>query len=377
MLRTVLLLLAFAEGVNCATMEIFNFKNYSDAIHKQRELRGKRGTQDLVTYWTTYYLGYVSIGTPGQGFNLLMDTGSSSIWVASGLCTTSGCLGEGPIRNKNRFDWWRSSTFKLANENFKLYYGTGEVSGFVGMDNVNMGGVMVTGQKFGIANNINHWGITPVAGIFGMGFPKSYAIPAPMQNFVRGFPSPYWIMWMNPAVINPSLGQSAGLISFGQQDNAHCRPTWQYVPVSSASDWQVALSSFQIGGYFVATTGQHALVDSGSSWMGVPQLVLNAVVKVTGAYWNGNTYLYMLPCSARFSKPELKFTIHGIIYTVPSTQYIVNLNHGNGQCVLGFMSTGSGRFNHAYILGMPWFRSFCNLFNYRERTIGFSSSIGA
>ncbi|VDL79259.1 unnamed protein product [Nippostrongylus brasiliensis] len=292
-----------------------------------------------------------------------MDSGSSSIWVVSGGCNSPACLGSGSARkNKKRFNWWLSSTFKLAMESFKFYYGTGEVSGFVGIDNVNIGGVTIAGQKFGIATEISHWGSTPVGGIFGMGFPKSYAVASPMQNFVRGLPSPYWIMWINPAVINPTLGQSTGLISFGQLDEKHCRPTWRWVPLSSDSDWQVALSSFQIGSYYVDTTGQ---------------AVLNEVVRVTGASWNGNIGLYMLPCSTRHRKPELKFAIHGIIYGIASNQYIVNLNHGNNRCVLGFMSTGGGRFNHGYILGAPWFRSFCNLFNYRDRNMAFSSSIAA
>ncbi|WKY10278.1 hypothetical protein Q1695_002544 [Nippostrongylus brasiliensis] len=385
MLRTVLLLLTLAEVLNCSkfTMEIFNFQNYSELIHPQRSNfsgREKRATQNLITYWNTYYLGYVTIGTPGQGFYLLMDSGSSSIWVASGGCNSPACLGSGSARkNKKRFNWWLSSTFKLAMENFKFYYGTGEVSGFVGIDNVNIGGVTVAGQKFGIATEISHWGSTPVGGIFGMGFPKLYAVASPMQNFVRGLPSPYWIMWINPAVINPTLGQSTGLISFGQLDEKHCRPTWRWVPLSSDSDWQVALSSFQIGSYYVDTT--EALLIStrfvDRPPLGLTKLSITLRTLLSTAERHGLESHRQFSTSTRHRKPELKFAIHGIIYGIASNQYIVNLNHGNNRCVLGFMSTGGGRFNHGYILGAPWFRSFCNLFNYRDRNMAFSSSIAA
>ena len=38
------------------------------------------------------YSGSMTIGTPAQTFNFILDTGSSDLWIASSACT-SGCTG--------------------------------------------------------------------------------------------------------------------------------------------------------------------------------------------------------------------------------------------------------------------------------------------
>ena len=74
-----------------------------------------------------------------QQFNVILDTGSSDLWVASTDC--QACP-----QNDVLFDNTKSSTFSTQNQQISISYGSGEVAGIVATDTVNMGGFTVSGQ---------------------------------------------------------------------------------------------------------------------------------------------------------------------------------------------------------------------------------------
>lgn len=67
-----------------------NLTQVKEFVHirtKQREryrlkfMNAATKTQNLRDYFDTEYLAYISIGTPRQTFSVIMDTGSSNVWV--------------------------------------------------------------------------------------------------------------------------------------------------------------------------------------------------------------------------------------------------------------------------------------------------------
>lgn len=75
----------------------------------------------------TQYYGPITIGTPGQPFEVIFDTGSSNLWVPSKECRLSAAC-----YLHKYFDSSQSSTYKYNGTNFNITYGSGAVSGYVG-----------------------------------------------------------------------------------------------------------------------------------------------------------------------------------------------------------------------------------------------------
>ncbi|KAG6822690.1 hypothetical protein H0H93_005073, partial [Arthromyces matolae] len=87
------------------------------------------------------YFASINIGTPAQTFNVILDTGSSDLWVADTSCAT--CSSSTP-----RYDSTKSSSFVTANQNTQIKYGSGDVAGVVGTETVSMGPFTVAQQPF-------------------------------------------------------------------------------------------------------------------------------------------------------------------------------------------------------------------------------------
>ncbi|EPB74054.1 hypothetical protein ANCCEY_06841 [Ancylostoma ceylanicum] len=48
---------------------------------------GKKYTQEINDYYDLEYLGNVTIGTPDQTFQMVLDTGSSNFWIPDYTCS--------------------------------------------------------------------------------------------------------------------------------------------------------------------------------------------------------------------------------------------------------------------------------------------------
>lgn len=80
-------------------------------------------------------------------FDLILDTGSSDLWVAGTECTIDACQGI------TKYNPSASSTFQNASTAFQISYGSGDASGYVASESVALGGATVTNQKFGTSSD--------------------------------------------------------------------------------------------------------------------------------------------------------------------------------------------------------------------------------
>ena len=139
----------------------------------------------LKNFRNTQYYGSISIGTPGQSFEVVFDTGSANLWVPGSGCTAVGCL------SHRRFDSRASSTFQEAGgSGIYIKFGTGEISGRLSRDTVSTQGVTVDGQSFIEVTDEGNFpfGDYPFSGIVGLA-PPALAAPAPCA-FAEPAPPP-------------------------------------------------------------------------------------------------------------------------------------------------------------------------------------------
>ncbi|KZT28506.1 acid protease [Neolentinus lepideus HHB14362 ss-1] len=114
------------------------------------------------------YIAEINIG--GQEFPVLVDTGSSDLWVISTNCTDTDCLGLSMYRP--------TSTLSITDIPFKLNYLMGSVSGTVGYETVTLGNYQICSQVFAIADDATDLSLSVrgYSGIMGLSLSAAASI---------------------------------------------------------------------------------------------------------------------------------------------------------------------------------------------------------
>ncbi|KAF8385429.1 hypothetical protein PRIPAC_74571, partial [Pristionchus pacificus] len=317
-------------------------------------------SQPFIDYFDDFYLGDIGLGTPYQNFTIVLDTGSSNLWVIDAACTSSQCKGFPESGyNKHQFDTNKSSTFVKTSQPFAIFYRSGECRGYIATDVLNLAGLVYPTQGFGVATAIGSlFGEKPMDGILGLGWPAlaEDGIVPPIQNLLDQLDQPIFTVWLDRHA-KPAEDKLGGLITYGGLDNENCDAQIDYVTLSSKTFWQFPINSFSIGS-FRLNSKTEAISDTGSSWIGAPPAAVNGIVKATGALFDMSNGVFIVPCTGSY--PDLIFTIGGKAYNIAS-EYVVDLELGKGNCALTLFEQQGGGFGPSWTLGDTWIRTYCNV----------------
>ena len=126
------------------------------------------GRTDLKTCDDNVFYAEASLGTPPQTFQLLIDTGSSDLWVAATNCEdVQG--GNGGCPTTNLYDFEASSTAKgFEGVRVAIDYVDGELArGPALSDTFTFGGVAVQNMEFVAADQADFWACGQEDGVLG------------------------------------------------------------------------------------------------------------------------------------------------------------------------------------------------------------------
>src|SRR5436309_4896579 len=89
----------------------------------------------------------IELGTPPQTFKVVLDTGSSNLWVPSSECGSIACY------LHSKYDHSASSSYEKNGSSFEIRYGSGELSGYVSQDVMTIGDLKIKDQLFAEATS--------------------------------------------------------------------------------------------------------------------------------------------------------------------------------------------------------------------------------
>ncbi|XP_017869811.1 PREDICTED: cathepsin E-A-like [Drosophila arizonae] len=315
--------------------------------------------EQLVNDVNMEYYGIITIGTPPQTFNVLFDTGSSNLWVPSIQCASASC------QDHMSFNPTLSTTYTYTNEMITLKYGTGGMSGFLGIDVINVSGLVVANQTFGLATTEqnNTFVSDGFDGILGMGY-ASLAV----NNVVP----PFYNMLAQGLIANPvfsfylarnGTSQQGGELILGGSDPSLYKGSMTYADITEQNYWQFNMDSAILNGQ-VLCTNCAAIADTGTSLLVAPMDIYNKIKVVLGVSSDDT-----IDCSNTSNMPTFLFTIGGKVFGVPNSAYIITTDIG---CILGV----SGMEQQFWILGDVFLGQYYSEFDLGKNRIGFASVSG-
>lgn len=322
-------------------------------------------------YMDAQYFGTLSVGTPPQSFRVIFDTGSSNLWV------NNQRPGRWPWSPKHpNYDHKNSSTYKADGSTFAIRYGSGPVSGVYSKDTVEIAGYNTEGYTFAEVDNTRGlgpaWTFAHFDGICGLGLAGISVdhMVTPLQAIAGKLKEKVFAFFLG------SNG-GAGELVLGGVDEDHYQGEFLHVPVIETVPgrwgyWAFKMDDLQLGGESV-TSVRKAIVDSGTSLMGVPESDLAAIATKVGATHLapfGPLYKeYKVDCAA--PSPDLDFVIGGKKLTLTKDQYVLK----NGpMCLLAMIGIDVPEpAGPLYILGDVFMRVYYVKHDFDKKELGFAN----
>lgn len=301
-----------------------------------------------------YYYGVIGIGNPPQNFSVNFDTGSANLFIPSVKCES--CV------DKNLYNASLSATYSGSCDPFSM---PGWVEGCEATDDITIGKAVLQQQTFAEGFHVRATEAVVYDGLFGLAF-QSIAtndiVPAFYQMLKQQLvDEPVFSFWFNR---NPFVRMGGELI-LGGWDTRKYTGDFFFVPLSSATHWQIKMDGGHVNDVEFCNNGCTAMVDTGAPWIVGPTNEINAILKTIGADRKGN-----VDCSLMGQLPTVTIVINGKEFPIEPYYYINLVEDNEGRptlCNAGFIGGGV-----IWMLGDVFMGRYYTMFDFGNERIGFA-----
>lgn len=346
----------------------------------------------------SYYFAQVSVGTPAQNFNVVLDTGSADFWLVDTDCGVS----QNCASDLDKYNPGASSTNIGSNAPFQITYGTGAVQGTLAADKVSLAGYTVNNLTFAEASTVASNTVEyPTSGIMGMGF----------QSLSTSGATPFWQVLGKQGVlstnaftfqlarnidnINPNdpnindVQNPGGVFTLGKIDSNQYSGdiTYTNIPNNLQNQqglgyWTIPLGGLSVNGQSANIgNGPLAAIDTGTTLIGGPSSSIQAFYsQINGsrsASSAGMPGYYLFPCNANLN---IQLTFGGKSWTMNTEDFnLGSFPYTNSQTCLGALfdiDLGSTQYGvPQWIVGDSFLKNVFSVFDGTGR-VGFASLQG-
>ncbi|KAI8849599.1 aspartic peptidase domain-containing protein [Chytridium lagenaria] len=348
---------------------------------------------DVINNRDRGYFVQVEIGSPPQRFNVVIDTGSSTLWVGASECG-------GNCNSANYFDNRASSTYAVA-PRFRgaigtISYGSGTITGRLVTDQVNLGNlnirnqtfVEVTSQSSQLQRILNgQWD-----GILGLSYDGG---PSAVNDYygvfyslvqTRAVTESVFCVWLNGSVDGQTYYTNGGRLVFGGIESSLYSGGITWMPLSHGSNakrpyWSVTGRSISIGSNSIgAPSNTLVVVDSGTALMAFDdntyQNIINAFRGTGLSLSCSSSNICTFDCGVARSLPTVTLNLNGNDFSLDPTDYVF-YDRSSNVCSLGIQtvlaSIGSGS-DVYWIVGDVFLRKYMSFYDYGNSAVGLALS---
>lgn len=388
-----------AALASTATSAILPFK---------RDTTARNPTPLLSAQYGALFHTEVIIGD--QPFTVLVDTGSSDVWVPASdfQCVVDNLeVRQDECNFQATYDVPDDIEY-VANQTFGVQYGTGIALGKVAKQDVTLGGITVTGQTVGIVDRTSEVYDGTYSGILGLGY-KAVTSAHPGTSidndtllFNRAPYDPLFVSmykqgsiepWYSLAIDRVPRGQETGAggwLGLGELPPVPHSDKWAVAPVEVTEGLpeeltggveEITLMTLSVDGLSWASPSNksvetssesfQAVVDSGHNMNLIPTPQANAVNAAFDppAIFDEDTELYMVDCDSK--TPKFGVTIGGVTFWHEEQDMIYEV--GDGTCYSSVGATGEDGGLALNFLGDAFLKNVVSVFDFGRDEMRFAA----
>lgn len=323
----------------------------------------------LTNYLNAQYYTEISLGTPPQNFKVILDTGSSNLWVPSDECGSLACF------LHEKYDHDSSSSYKPNGTEFAIQYGSGSLEGYISQDTLSIGDLTIPKQDFAEATSEPGlaFAFGKFDGILGLAY-NSISVDGvvpPIYNAIGQdlLDEPKFAFYLGD---ESEDSENGGLVTFGGVDKSKYKGKITWLPVRRKAYWEVKFEGIGLGDEFAILDGHGAAIDTGTSLITLPSGLAEIINSEIGAKkgWSGQ---YTVECDTRDSLPDLTLNFNGYNFTIGPYDYTLEVS---GSCISAITPMDFPEpIGPLAIVGDAFLRRFYSIYDLGNDAVGLAESV--